>query len=143
MIFYEIKVKYQRQTGEDNPGAIKEAYLIEGFNCTDVEARVMEIIKPYAFEGDIEVMGCTKKQFFDIIFNPEGDRWYKCRVEVITIDDNGKETRKTKSVLVEASNIADAQKVLNKAMNNYDCEVIGIAKSPYIEVHKAIHDVNE
>ena len=28
MIFHEIKVKYERQTGEDNPRAAKEIYLI-------------------------------------------------------------------------------------------------------------------
>lgn len=138
MIFYEIKVKYQRQTGEDNPGNVKESYLIEGLNCSDVEARMMEIIKPYVF-GDLEVTGCTKKQFFEIINNPEGDRWYKGRVELITIEDNGKETRKTVSVLVEASSIAEAQKTLSHAMNSYDCEIISIAKTPFLEVHRAIH----
>ena len=28
MIYHEIKVKYDRQTGEDNPGKVKETYLM-------------------------------------------------------------------------------------------------------------------
>ena len=30
MIFHEIKVHYDRQTGEDNPGKVKEVYLVHG-----------------------------------------------------------------------------------------------------------------
>ena len=41
MLFYEIKVNYQRQTGEDNPSNVKETYLVEGFTPADVEQRLM------------------------------------------------------------------------------------------------------
>ena len=49
MLFYEIKVNYQRQTGEDNPSNVKETYLVEGFTPADVEQRLMEEIKPLIF----------------------------------------------------------------------------------------------
>ena len=29
MVFHEIKVKYERQTGEDNPNSVKEIYLVD------------------------------------------------------------------------------------------------------------------
>jgi hypothetical protein len=29
MIFYELKISYTRQTGEENPQAVKETYLVE------------------------------------------------------------------------------------------------------------------
>ena len=28
MIFYEIKISYTRQTGEDNPAGVKETYMV-------------------------------------------------------------------------------------------------------------------
>ncbi len=136
MLFYEIKINYQRQTGEDNPGNVRETYLIEGLNCTDVEGRLMEELKPYIF-GDSEVTACQKRQFFEIINAPEGDKWYKGRVELITIEDSGKETRKAVSVLVQADSAAMALKNLNGAMSGYDCEIISIAKSPIIDVLRA------
>ena len=136
MLFYEIKVNYQRQTGEDNPGNVRETYLIEGLNCTDVEGRLMEEIKAQIF-GDCEVNGCTKKQFFEIINAPEGDNWYKGRVELITVEDSGKETRKAVSVLVQAGTLNAALKNLSSAMNGYDCEIISIDKSPILEVLRA------
>ena len=137
MLFYEVKVHYQRQTGEDNPGNVKETYLVEGLTPADVEQRLMEEIKPFIF-GDCEVPSCTKKQFFEIIDSPSGDKWYKGRVEMITIDDD-KETRKAVSVLVSGSDCMQAHKSLQQAMNGYDCEIVSVARTPIMEVIRAVH----
>lgn len=137
MLLYELKVKYERQTGEDNPGSVKETYLVEGFNCTDVEGRVMEVIKPYIF-GDCEVHSCRKVQYYDIFSGVDADYWYKGRVEMITIEDNGKETRKAVNVLIQAADVLSAAKALRDKLSNNDCEIISVAKSPIVEVIRAI-----
>ncbi|MBQ5388816.1 MAG: DUF4494 domain-containing protein [Paludibacteraceae bacterium] len=137
MIFYEIKISYTRQTGEDNPAAVKEAYMVEGLTCTDVESRLIEEIKPF-MSGEWEVKSCKQVQFYDLLPNPEGDRWYKARVEMITVEDNGKETRKAVSIYVQAGNLTEANKTLHQALNNLDCEVISITRSPILEVFRAI-----
>ena len=90
MIFYELKISYTRQTGEDNPKAVKETYLVEGLTAADVEARLLGEIQKY-ISGEWETKSCKQVQFYDLIPNPEGDRWYKARVEMITIEDNGKQ----------------------------------------------------
>ena len=137
MLFYEIKVNYQRQTGEDNPGNVKETYLVEGINCADVENRLMEDIKPFIF-GECEVPSCKKAQFFDIFPCEGGEYWYKGRVEMITID-NDKETRKAVSVLVQASNVEDAIQALKNFLGTYDCEIVSVAKSPIMDVIRAVN----
>lgn len=138
MLFYEIKVHYQRQTGEDNPGAVKETYLVEGLTCADVESRLMEEIKSLIF-GDCEVVSCKKAQFYDMIDSPEADKWYKARVELITVEDNGKETRKAVPILVHATTMDFALKNLKEKMASLDCEVISIQKSPILEVLRAVN----
>lgn len=137
MIFYEIKISYTRQTGEDNPAAVKETYLVEGLTCADVENRLIEEIKPL-ISGEWEVKSCKQVQFYDLIPNPEGDRWYKARVEMITVEDNGKETRKAVSIYVQAGNVTEANKTLNQALSNLDCEVVSITRSPILEVLRAV-----
>ena len=137
MIFYEIKISYTRQTGEDNPAAVKETYLVEGLTCADVENRLIEEIKPL-ISGEWEVKSCKQVQFYDLIPNPEGDRWYKARVEMITVEDNGKETRKAVSIYVQAGNVTEANKTLQQALSNLDCEVVSITRSPIIEVFRAV-----
>lgn len=138
MIFYEIKVNYQRQTGEDNPGNVKETYLVEGLNCADVENRLMDEIKPLIF-GDCEVPSCKKVQLYDLITSPEGDRWFKGRVEMITVEDSGKEKRKAVTILVQASSIEHALKNLKTHLGSMDCEIINIARSPIMEVYRAVN----
>ena len=138
MLFYEVKVNYQRQTGEDNPKNVKETYLVEGLKCADVENRLMEDIKPLIF-GDCETPSCKKVQFYDLIENPEGDRWFKARVEMITVEDDGKEKRKAVSIFVQATTIDVALNNLRKYLETLDCEIVSITRSPILEVYRAVN----
>ena len=131
MIFHEIKVSYERQTGEDNPGKVKEIYLIDGaVSFADAENCLMEEIKPFIF-GDCEVQSCKRSQFFEVFPNEGGAYWYKARVEMITIDGE-KETRK-------ANMLDDAVFTLKQAVKSYDCELISIAKTAIVDI---LHAVN-
>ncbi|MBQ2189269.1 MAG: DUF4494 family protein [Paludibacteraceae bacterium] len=137
MIFHEIKVNYERQTGEDNPGKVKEIYLIDGaVSFADAENCLMNEIKPFIF-GDCEVQTCKRSQFFEVFPNQDGAYWYKARVEMITIDGE-KETRKSVSVLVQANMLDDAVFALKQAMNSYDCELLSIAKTPIVDILHAV-----
>lgn len=137
MIFYELKISYTRQTGEDNPKAVKETYLVEGLTAADVEERLLGEIQKY-ISGEWETKSCKQVQFYDLIPNPEGDQWYKARVEMITIEDNGKEKRKAVTIYVQAGNITEANKLLHQSVGNLDCEVISIMRSPILEVFRAV-----
>lgn len=138
MIFHEIKVSYDRQTGEDNPGKVKEIYLIDGaVSFADAENCLMDEIKPFIF-GDCEVQSCKRSQYFDVFPNEGGAFWYKARVEMITIDGE-KETRKNVAVLVQANLLDDAIHALKQALKSYDCEIISIAKSPVMDILHAVH----
>ena len=138
MIFHEIKVHYDRQTGEDNPGKVKEIYLIDGaVSFADAENCLMEEIKPFIF-GECEVQTCKRSQYFDVFPNEGGAFWYKGRVEMITIEAE-KETRSTKSFLVQANLLDDAVFALKQALQSYDCEIISIAKSPVVDILHAVH----
>ena len=137
MIFHEIKVNYERQTGEDNPGKVKEIYLIEGaVSFADAENCLMEEIKPFIF-GDCEVQSCKRSQYFDVFPNEGGAYWYKARVEMITIDGD-KETRANKSFLVQANMLDDAVFALKQSLTSYDCEIISIAKTQIVDILHAV-----
>ena len=138
MLFYEIKVNYQRQTGEDNPSNVKETYLVEGFTPADVEQRLMEEIKPPIF-GDCEVPSCKKVQLYDMVEAADADMWYKARVEMITVEDDGKEKRKAVSILVHGNDVKSALNNLQKYLESLDCEVVSITKSPIVEVIRAVN----
>ena len=138
MIFHEIKVNYERQTGEDNPGKVKEIYLVDGaVSFADAENCLMEEIKPYIF-GECEVQSCKRSQYFETFPNEGGAFWYKARVEIITIDGD-KETRANKAVLVQANMLDDAVFALKQGMGSYDCELISISKTQIVDILHAVH----
>ena len=132
MIFHQVNVTYERQTGEDNPGKVKEAYLVNAVNCADAEQQVMDEIKPFVF-GDVSTPQIRVRQFFDV-FPGDGENYYEAKVEMITIDGD-KETRKAVKILVQDNTIDGALKELHyKHLASRDCEILSIAKSPIIEV---------
>lgn len=136
MLFYEILVEYERQTGEDNPGRVKETYLVEGLTPADVQMRLHQEIAPFIF-GDYEYPSCKRVQFFDVF--PSGKSyWYKAKVEMITVDGN-KETRKAVNILLEADTVHDAVAVLDDKLQSYDCEVISIAKTPIMDILRGVN----
>ena len=133
MVFHELKVHYERQTGEDNPGKVKEIYLVDGaVSFADAENCLMNEIKPFVF-GECDVMSCKRSQFFDVFPNEGGAYWYKARVEMITIEGD-KETRSNKLFLVQANMLDDAVFALKQALKSYDCEIISIAKTQIMDI---------
>lgn len=133
MNYYQVNVSYERQTGEDNPGKVKEAYLVATENASDAENRVMEEIEPFIF-GECETKQIKKRSFFDVFVDMHNDSaYYEAKVEMITIEGET-ETRKAVPVLVVASNFSDALQCLMLNTNDYDCEIISLKKSPVIDI---------
>lgn len=132
MIFHQVNVTYNRQTGEDNPGKVKETYLVNAVNCADAEQQAMDEIKPFVF-GDVSTPQIRVRQFFDV-FPGDGENYYEAKVEMITIDGD-KESRKSVKVLVQDNTIDGALKELHyKHLAGFDCEILSIAKSPVLDI---------
>ena len=137
MEFFEIKVNYTRQTGEDNPASVSETYLVEALTPSSVEERIMEELKPF-INGECDVPSIRNRKFYDIIPNGNVEEWYESKIEMITIEDNGNEKRKAVTILVEAKSIQKAVSVLSESLNNLDCEIVSVKKSKILEVYRAV-----
>ena len=136
MIFYLVNVDYERQTGEDNPGMVKESYLVPAVSCADAERIVLEHIKPYVF-GDCETPQIKRVQFFDV-FGAESladNIWYKAKVEMITIDGD-KETHKAVNILIASDWLCNASDRLCNELKSYNCEIVSIQKTAIVEILK-------
>ena len=133
-MLFEIKVNYQRQTGEDNPGLVKEKYLVNGETPADVQNRLLEHIQAFVF-GELEVPQVVKRKYFEIFPDENAENWYEGKVEMITIDDDV-ERRRVVPILIEADSLSDAVNVLKDKLSCYDCEIVQVAKSKFVEVLK-------
>ena len=137
MVFHQVNVAYDRQTGEDNPGKVKETYLVEAVSCADAEQQVLEHVQPLMWGNDCDIPQVRKRLFFDVFpaehLAPFKDLWFEAKVELITIDGD-RETRKAVKFLIQEDSIHQALKELKDKLSGYDCDIISIAQSPIIEV---------
>ena len=135
MIAYQVNLDYERQTGEDNPGRVKESYLVEAALPSEAETIVLKEVAPFIF-GDCQVQKIQKRQFFDVFPSDKpADLWFEAKVEMITVDGD-RETRKAVNFLRQANTISEAVKVLKFDLMDYDCEIISIKKSLILDVFK-------
>ena len=132
-MFYEVKVRYTKQTGEDNPAKVTESYLVEGVNFGDAEKQVFDNLKVFVFGEEMEVVAMKVVKPFDLVKCGCAEKIFKCKVDMITIDGD-KETRKRVLVFVGADDLESARKIFEEYFKSYDCELIAVEETKINEV---------
>ena len=134
--WFEVKVKYEKI---DERGAVKkttESYLLDSLTFTEAEARAVKELEPYLC-GEFRIANITPYKITDLFPFDDGDRWFKCKVAYISIDEEkGTEKRKTSYILVQANDVKHAWDNLTKAMADsvVDYEVNTIQETAIMDV---------
>jgi hypothetical protein len=134
--WFEVKVKYEKI---DERGAVKkvtEPYLVDALTFTEAEARAIQELEPY-LSGEFIISNIARANYTDIFPFDDGDRWFKCKIAYISIDEEaGTEKRKTSYVLVQANDVKHAWDNLTKAMADsvVDYEVNSIQETAIMDI---------
>jgi hypothetical protein len=135
--WFECKVKYiktDENTGKEKK--VTEPYLVDAVSFTEAESRIHEEMQAM-IRGEFQVTNIRKADYSDLFPNFAGDRWYKCKVSHLSIDENaGKEKKVNSQMLVMADNVKDAYDNLMQGLSDMvvDFEVISITESPLMDV---------
>lgn len=138
--WFETKVKYDKTMLDI--GAIKsvtEPYLVDALSFTEAEARITKEMEPFV-SGELTVTAVRKVRFEDVLYHEGGDRWYKVKINMITIDEKtGAEKRSASFSLVQASEFKLALDYFLEAMKSvlFDFEIVNITEMAYIDVFGA------
>ena len=138
--WFETKVKYDKTMLDT--GAIKsvtEPYLVDALSFTEAEARITKEMEPFV-SGELTVTAVRKVRFEDLLYHEGGDRWYKVKINMITIDEKtGAEKRSASFSLVQASEFKLALDYFLEAMKSvlFDFEIVNITEMAYIDVFGA------
>lgn len=138
--WFETKVKYDKTMLDT--GAIKsvtEPYLVDALSFTEAEARITKEMEPFV-SGELTVTAVRKVRFEDVLYHEGGDRWYKVKINMITIDEKtGAEKRSASFSLVQASEFKLALDYFLEAMKSviFDFEIVNITEMSYIDVFGA------
>lgn len=133
----EVKVRYDKMADSGKTVKVTDPYLVDAVSCTEAEVRVVEEIS--SFVSDFNVLNVGKTKISEIFWDETGDRFYKVKVNFITLDEKtGVEKRLASYILVQASTFADALANFNKGMKGTmaDYEIEAIAETKIVDVYR-------
>lgn len=125
--WFESKVRYEKTMENGKDKKVVEPYLVDALSFTEAEARTIEEVTPF-ISGEFSIMA-IKRAGYDETFLDDGDRFFKCRLAFITLDEKTAIEKKTKSnILVQADNLQEAKdKVVEQmkgTMADYTIEMV-------------------
>jgi len=117
---------------------VTESYVVDALSFTEAEKRIMEEMSSY-ISGEFSVKDIKIAPYVEIIFSDEemADRWYKCKVQHITIDEKTeKEKRSNVNYLVQAGTLNGAVKNIDEEMGGtmIDYVIASVAETALMDV---------
>ena len=145
--WFECKVRYEKTTEDGTQKKVTEQYVVDALSFAEAERRIMEEMSAY-ISGEFEVTDVRKAPYKDVFFsdNPEDDRWYKAKLQFITIDEKTeKEKRSNVTYLVQAATFDGAVSNINDVMGGtmIDYEKSNIAETKIIDVYQFVPQKKE
>lgn len=134
--WFECKVKYGKVDSTGKAKRVSETYLVDAISFAEAEERISKEVAPFV-TGEFAIAGLKKAQVNEIFPHEEGDRWFRCKVLFISIDEvKGSEKRISSTILVFGSDIDNAWNHLNEALKDTmsDYEVASIADTNIMDI---------
>ena len=132
----ECKIKYGKQLEDGSMKSVTEQYVVDAMSFAEAEKRIIEEMAP-RISGEYEVTDVKKASYKEVFFDDgyrfHTERWYKAKLDFITIDERTeKEKRSRVTYLVNAATLKDAfrniETVMSGTMIDYDAASISETK---------------
>ena len=143
--YFECVIKYDKVQENGMEKKVSELYLVDALSFTEAEARIIKEMTPF-ISGDFSVANIKRANISELFFYQTGDKWFKCKVNFITLDEKSGADKKTASyMLVHASTVNEADKNLKEGMKGTmaDYEIESIKETKIMDVYDKPHDLRE
>lgn len=135
--WFECVIKYDKTQENGMEKKVSESYLVDALSFTEAEALIIEEMTPF-ISGEFLVSGIKRSNIRELFYNEVGDKWFKCKVNFITLDEkSGSEKRTASYMLVYASTVDEADKNLKEGMKGTlaDYEIESIKETKIMDVY--------
>ena len=137
--YFECVVKFEKTMENGMVKKVSEPYIVDALSFTEAEKRFLEYIEPY-MSGEYEVKAVKRANYSEIVSatDEDADKWFKAKVAFITLDEKtGIEKKSCQNMLVQASDLRDAVKRLDKHMEGMlaDYEISAVAETAIMDVY--------
>lgn len=137
--WFECKIRYERVMENGMNKKVTEPYLVDALSFTEAEARIIEEMTPF-ISGEFTISDIKRANYSELFPSDEesADRWFKCKLIFITLDDkSGAEKKTSTQVLVQAADLRDAVKKLDEGMKGTmaDYQIASVAEIAIMDVY--------
>ena len=103
--WFECKVSYERQADSMGMKKVSESYLVDALSFTEAEERIIQEIRPFVSVGDLEVVNIRRARIAELFLSevPEEDKYYRAKVNFITVDEKSGSEKKTAALMIVKS----------------------------------------
>lgn len=136
--WFECKVKLEKTVDDGKIVKVGESYLVDALSFTEAEERMVEEMKPF-ISGDFQIANIKRVKISELFFNDNGDKWYRCKVNFVTFDEEkGVEKRSPVVMMVQASDFRGALDGLTEGMKGTmaDWEVANMSETTIMDVFR-------
>lgn len=138
--WFQTKIRYEKTMEDGLQKKVTELYAVDALSHTEAEERITKEMSAY-ISGEFEVKGIVPASYREIFFSdaPEADRYYKAKLQFITIDENTeKEKRSNVFYLVQAANFNQAVKNIDEVMRGtmIDFVIASVAETAILDVYE-------
>lgn len=136
--WFECKVKYGKTLETGIQKTVTEAFLVDALSFTEAEGRIIEELRPFV-SGEFMVSAIKRANYSEVYFDETGDRWFRCRVAFITLDEKtGVEKLTPTNILIQASEHSQAVENLNLCMKGTmaDWRLTAVNETRLLDVYR-------
>lgn len=111
---------------------------MDALSFTEAEERMVEEMKPF-ISGDFQIANIKRVKISELFFNENGDKWYRCKVNFVTFDEEkGVEKRSPVQMMVQSADFRGALDGLTEGMKGTmaDWEVANITETTIMDVFR-------
>ena len=160
MKWYQVKARFERVQEDGRQKMVSELYLVQAFSFGMAEAAIQKEIAPFA-SGEFDIVAVARKNYSEIITDKfgieshidgearrilgqknasmEANKWFKCKLNFITLDEkSGKEKKTAQLFLVNANTALTAHELVDNFMRGSisDYEVEQVDETKILDVFK-------
>lgn len=134
--WFECKVRYEKTMENGLVKKVTEPYLVDALSFTEAEARIIKEVSPF-ITGEFSVEDIKRARINEIFTDETGDRWFKCKVQFVTLDErSGVEKKTAVMMLVQAGDLREAVANLDNGMKGTmaDYVIASVAETMLMDI---------
>lgn len=137
MEYFDAAATYKKVLENGTEKKVTEHILVNAMSFTETESRTLEFFS--ASNMNELFIKSIKREPVSEIFEGDGDKWYRCKVAFIALDEKtGGEKKTVRIMMVQAKDFTEAKKNLEDGMKGTmsDWELDTIQETNFIDLVK-------